>query len=132
MATRGQIVGLITWLRRTRHYACLRPPALFPISFIAFRQWSTGDTQKRSKSKVPRHDRVKKPRVLHISFGETDDWAHEGRYNQVLASARRTDGFIETLWDVLQSLPEYAGKTSLVLTTDHGRGDTQVEWNNHG
>jgi hypothetical protein len=73
-----------------------------------------------------------KPRVLFLSFGETDDWAHEGRYDQVLESARRTDGFVERLWTTLQSLPEYAGKTSLVLTTDHGRGETRVEWKNHG
>ena len=76
--------------------------------------------------------KVKRPRLLYISFGETDDWAHEGRYDLVLDSARRTDGFIARFWDLLQSLPEYAGKTSLVLTTDHGRGDTRVEWKNHG
>ncbi|HLJ12801.1 MAG TPA: alkaline phosphatase family protein [Planctomycetaceae bacterium] len=76
--------------------------------------------------------KAKKPRVLYISFGETDDWAHEGRYDLVLDAARRTDGFIERLWDTLQSLPEYAAQTSLVLTTDHGRGDTRIEWKNHG
>ena len=27
------------------------------------------------------------------------------------------------LWESLQSMPEYQGKTSLVITTDHGRGD---------
>jgi hypothetical protein len=74
----------------------------------------------------------KKPRVLYISFGETDDWAHEGRYDLVLDAAHRTDGFIERLWNVLQGMPEYAGKTSLVLSTDHGRGDTRVEWKSHG
>ena len=76
--------------------------------------------------------KAKRPRLLYISFGETDDWAHEGRYDLVLDSARRTDGFIERLWELLQSMPEYAGKTSLVLTTDHGRGDTRVEWKSHG
>ena len=76
--------------------------------------------------------KVKKPRVLYISFGETDDWAHEGRYDIVLDCARRTDGFIERLWALLQETPEYAGKTSLVLTTDHGRGETRVDWKNHG
>ena len=76
--------------------------------------------------------KVKKPRVLYISFGETDDWAHEGRYDIVLDCARRTDGLIERLWDLLQEMPEYSGKTSLVLTTDHGRGETRVDWKNHG
>jgi hypothetical protein len=75
---------------------------------------------------------AKHPRVLYISFGETDDWAHDGRYDHVLDSARRTDGFIERLWKTLQAMPEYAGKTSLVLTTDHGRGNNRVEWKSHG
>jgi hypothetical protein len=70
--------------------------------------------------------------VLFLSFGDTDDWAHEGRYDLVLDAAHKTDGFIEQLWTTLQSMPEYAGKTSLVLTTDHGRGDTRVEWKSHG
>ncbi len=76
--------------------------------------------------------KVKKPRVLYISFGETDDWAHEGRYDLVLDAARRADDFIGRLWSLLQQMPEYAGKTSLVLTTDHGRGETRVDWKNHG
>jgi hypothetical protein len=74
----------------------------------------------------------KEPRVLYLAFGETDDWAHEGRYDLVLDAARRTDGFIERLWNLLRSMPEYKDKTSLVLTTDHGRGDNRVEWKNHG
>jgi hypothetical protein len=76
--------------------------------------------------------KVKKPRVLYASFGETDDWAHEGRYDHYLATAWQTDQYIERLWKLIQSMPEYAGKTSLVLTTDHGRGDTRVEWKSHG
>ena len=76
--------------------------------------------------------KAKKPRVLYLAFGETDDWAHEGRYDLVLDTARRTDGFIERLWTLLQSMPEYKDKTSLVLTTDHGRGDNRIEWKNHG
>jgi hypothetical protein len=76
--------------------------------------------------------KVKKPRILYLAFGETDDWGHEGRYDLVLDAARRTDGFIERLWDLLQSMPEYKDKTSLVMTTDHGRGDNRIEWKNHG
>lgn len=76
--------------------------------------------------------KAKQPRVLYVSFGLTDDWAHAGRYDLVLDAAVRTDGYIERLWSTLQSLPQYAGKTSLVMTTDHGRGDDRVEWKNHG
>lgn len=73
-----------------------------------------------------------RPRVLYVSLGETDDFAHEGRYDQYLESAFRNDQLIERLWNHLQSLPEYKGKTSLVLTTDHGRGDDRVSWKSHG
>jgi hypothetical protein len=72
------------------------------------------------------------PRVLFVSFGETDEWAHEGRYDFVLESAHRIDGYVARLWAEVQSMPAYAGKTSLVITTDHGRGDAPEEWKSHG
>lgn len=74
----------------------------------------------------------KKPRVLYVSFGETDDWGHEGRYDLYLDSAYRTDEYIRLLWEQVQSMPQYAGKTSLVLTTDHGRGAIPDDWKSHG
>lgn len=73
-----------------------------------------------------------KPRVLYIGFGETDDWAHEGRYDLYIESAHKTDVYIQRIWEKVQSMPEYAGKTTLILTTDHGRGDTDPEWKSHG
>ncbi len=71
------------------------------------------------------------PRVLFISFGETDDWAHENKYKEYLESALRTDRLIEQVWDLLQSIPQYRGKTTLLLCTDHGRGDL-ADWTDHG
>lgn len=84
-------------------------------------------TFRGAQETIRRH----RPRVLYVSFGETDDWAHAGRYDLYLDAARRTDDYLRQLWVTLQSLPEYAGKTSLVLTTDHGRGDTRVDWKSH-
>ena len=75
---------------------------------------------------------AKKPRVLFLSFDETDTQAHNGRYDRVLASAHKADGFIRDLWELAQSMPEYKGKTTFVVTPDHGRGDAPVEWKNHG
>ena len=49
----------------------------------------------------------KKPRVLYLSLGETDDWAHGGRYREYLDSAHRVDAYVKALWDLAQSLPEY-------------------------
>jgi hypothetical protein len=73
-----------------------------------------------------------KPRVLYVAFDETDDWAHEGRYDLYLDAAHRNDRYIGQLWEAAQTIEQYAEKTSLVLTTDHGRGDIRDGWKSHG
>ncbi|MBI3846549.1 MAG: alkaline phosphatase family protein [Planctomycetes bacterium] len=72
------------------------------------------------------------PRVLYLTFGETDEFAHSGRYADVLESIHRTDRFVETLWTTVQAMESYRGKTTLIVATDHGRGDGPREWKNHG
>lgn len=76
--------------------------------------------------------KTRKPQVLYIAFDETDERAHEGRYDLYLDTAHRMDTYLEMLWKTLQSLPQYRGKTALIITTDHGRGDTPADWRNHG
>src|SRR5262249_29809115 len=72
------------------------------------------------------------PRVLYIGLGETDEFAHAGRYDHYLRSAHQVDSYLKLLWETVQSMPEYRDTTSLIVTTDHGRGDAPVEWKNHG
>lgn len=76
--------------------------------------------------------RTRRPRVLYVLLGETDEWAHEGRYDLYLDAAWRADRFIERIWTTIQSLPEYRDRTTLVLATDHGRGATTRDWTDHG
>ncbi|MFN1208854.1 hypothetical protein ACKXGD_18135, partial [Enterococcus lactis] len=39
----------------------------------------------------------------------------------------------EDIWNTVQSMPQYKGKTTIVLTTDHGRGDIdKKKWTSHG
>lgn len=73
-----------------------------------------------------------KPRVLYLALGETDDWAHDGRYDRVLETYTRTDDYLKQLWTWLQSQPEYRGRTHMLITTDHGRGRTPKDWKDHG
>lgn len=72
-----------------------------------------------------------KPRVLYIGMGETDEWAHAKRYDLYLEAAQRSDRQLQELWEILQTEPQYKGKTTVILTTDHGRGDG-AQWTNHG
>jgi hypothetical protein len=72
------------------------------------------------------------PRVLYISLGDTDEFAHGGRYDRYLAAAHHVDSDLKRLWGELQSRPEYRGTTTLIVTTDHGRGDPPRGWRDHG
>jgi hypothetical protein len=75
---------------------------------------------------------TQQPRVLFVGYGETDNWAHAGRYDLVLHSAHQFDRFVEELWNKLQSMPEYRDQTTFIITCDHGRGSGPVEWKEHG
>lgn len=73
-----------------------------------------------------------RPRLMMVSFLETDYWGHQGRYDWVLDAAHRYDSYVKRLWELVQSIPEYANTTTFILTTDHGRGVAPVEWKSHG
>jgi hypothetical protein len=76
--------------------------------------------------------RTGQPRVLFVGYGETDNWAHQGRYDLVLDSAHRFDYFVKQLWDTMQAMPRYRGSTTFIITTDHGRGSGLIQWKEHG
>ena len=76
--------------------------------------------------------RVRKPSILYLAYGETDDWAHDGKYDEYLRSARQTDSYLKELWETLQLDPYYQGKTTMLITVDHGRGTSKESWKSHG
>ena len=77
--------------------------------------------------------KTKKPKVLYVSYGETDEWAHHAMYKSYLNAAKQVDEWIKQIWTLIQSDPQYKNKTSLFITTDHGRGDkNKNQWTDHG
>lgn len=72
------------------------------------------------------------PHLLFVGYGETDNWAHAGRYDLVLQSAHEFDHFVAQLWNTLQSMPDYRDQTTFIIATDHGRGSGLEEWKAHG
>jgi hypothetical protein len=72
------------------------------------------------------------PEHLFISFDETDDWAHNKRYDQVLQSLQYFDRALQNLWRFIQNSSKYRDRTTLVITVDHGRGGALSDWSDHG
>lgn len=76
---------------------------------------------------------TKKPKVLYIAYGETDEWAHHRQYRSYLDAAHQVDAWINEIWNFIQSDPVYRNKTTLFITTDHGRGNkVKDKWTSHG
>jgi hypothetical protein len=74
---------------------------------------------------------VKQPKVLVINLGETDDFAHDGKYDAYLNSAKQTDEYLRDLWTTLQNMPAYKNNTNMIIITDHGRGNDAIDWRHH-
>jgi hypothetical protein len=72
------------------------------------------------------------PRVMFVGYGETDEWAHMGRYDKVLESAHQFDQFVGDLWNAVQRMPQYRDSTTFIITADHGRGGGLTAWTDHG
>lgn len=73
----------------------------------------------------------KKPKVMYLSFLGTDTYGHSGKYVSYLKMAYNTNVMIGDIWDYIQSNPNYKDKTTMVITTDHGRGEGE-NWKFHG
>jgi hypothetical protein len=67
---------------------------------------------------------------LFIGLGETDNWAHMGSYPEYLNAVHRDDQYLQELWTLLQSMPEYKDQTMLIGLPDHGRGSGPL-WRLH-
>jgi hypothetical protein len=60
------------------------------------------------------------PSLLWVTMHDIDI-AHAGAYSLYVEGVRRTDRLCAELWKTVQSEPEYAGKTTLIILPDFGR-----------
>ena len=94
--------------------------------------WRNGRLDAFAYHYALRHINESKPRVIYIAFGDTDEFAHHGHYDGYLEAIHRVDRFVSELWHMLQEDPQYKNQTTLILTTDHGRGANPLEtWQHH-
>ncbi len=63
-----------------------------------------------------------KVRYMFVAFNDSDEWAHKKKYKKYLKAIKAQDKFIKNIYKVLQSQKQFAAKTTLIITTDHGSG----------
>jgi hypothetical protein len=127
--------GVFTHAGWEQPYAAPRSAAdslLNRLYATTFRSWDNNAWDSFAHAVAMRHLAVQRPRVMFLGYGETDEWAHAGRYDRYLAAARTVDQYLAEIWSAVQGHPEYRGRTTLIVTTDHGRGRTTRDWTSHG
>lgn len=70
-----------------------------------------------------------RPKMLWIGLGDTDEHAHQEDYAAYLGALRSADAFVGELFERLEGMGEYGRTTTVIVTTDHGRGPG---WQDHG
>ena len=71
------------------------------------------------------------PKVTYIDFGDTDEYAHAGKYENYLDDIFNLDAMIGKLWKMMQKDFFYTDKTTFLIVPDHGRG-IEEQWTDHG
>ena len=92
-----------------------------------------GITERLDASTYPLaklHLHQHKPRIFYLALIDTDARAHRGEYDFYLNAAHAFDKILEDLWGYLQEDTFYKDQTTLLITTDHGRGRGK-EWTSH-
>jgi hypothetical protein len=117
----------------------LEPPMLTESQVVlnklinqAPRMWDDDREDSLTFQVALEHLKRRSPQVFYIGLGDTDEHAHSGRYDKYLRALRDTDTNLKLLWDELQSRPQYRGTTTMIVTTDHGRGNAPRGWQDHG
>ncbi|MBL0171179.1 MAG: alkaline phosphatase family protein [Gemmatimonadaceae bacterium] len=107
-------------------------PRLYRRILATIRDHIRGSVRDRLTQRAVRDYRLAStPRVLFIGYGETDNWAHADRYDRYLQSAHQVDAYLAELWANVQANPATRDSTTLIVTTDHGRG-AGLRWTEHG
>ncbi len=62
-----------------------------------------------------------KPKLVYAILPHVDSVGHSGDYKKYTESISHTDELIWKIWQQIQFNPSYKDKTTLIITTDHGR-----------
>ncbi|MBN1633565.1 MAG: T9SS type A sorting domain-containing protein [Ignavibacteria bacterium] len=73
------------------------------------------------------------PNLTYIVFAEVDAAGHVGDSSYYFGAIRQIDSLTYKLWKKINQDPYYAGKTTFIVLSDHGRhDDSHGGWQDHG
>ena len=93
--------------------------------------WGNARFDKYTFQHAMRYLKLHKPRFLFISLDDSDEWGHKNNYPNYVSTLRQYDQWIEKLVSTLDEMGDYGKATTLIVMTDHGRGDGE-DWKEHG
>lgn len=62
-----------------------------------------------------------RPKLVYAILPHVDSVGHSGDYKKYTESISHADELIWKIWQQIQFNPDYKDKTTLIITTDHGR-----------
>lgn len=88
--------------------------------------WPTyHDDQGESDTEVWTHARevlqASAPPLVILYLSDTDSAGHSGDWNRYIGAVETADQIVGEVWEFLADHPSYAGRTTLIVTNDHGR-----------
>jgi hypothetical protein len=92
--------------------------------------WPNARKDEFTHQHAMRYLRVHKPRFLWIGLNDSDEYAHQGMYREYVQTLNQYDLWLAEVTEFIERDPDYAGRTCIVVTTDHGRG-TGKDWIHH-
>lgn len=113
-------------------YATARMKYLASLQTQALTLWEGSRLDAFTVEMALEYLRRYRPRLLYVGLGDTDEWAHARRYDRLLDQIHVFDESLRRLWTELQASETYRGRTTLIVTTDHGRPATPKDWPEHG
>ncbi|MFQ6104652.1 MAG: hypothetical protein ACE5OP_10210, partial [Candidatus Glassbacteria bacterium] len=90
--------------------------------FAAYGLYDTGDDSTTMGLLYDVMD-LFQPSLVMLNLESVDCWAHTGNWEKYTQAIITADSLVWNLWQRIEDDPFYSGKTTLFVTTDHGRHD---------
>ncbi len=79
------------------------------------------------------HLQADRPSLVMAAFSQVDQKGHTGVWSDYIRQIEIVDSLAVLTWNYLQTDPHYAGRTTMIITSDHGRhDDAHGGFQNHG